>query len=314
VDCSKVSHFLSEYVDDQLDPTGKRLVEEHLASCENCAAELASLQAYLRAMATVEKIRAPQGFLTAVHQRLEQPSVFERLMNWLFYPLGIKLPMELAGIAVVTLLLVFAYQQAPRQEKEKDLSSLSGEVRQSVVSTHKKGAPLGQIGPDQPLKPQKHILLALSMPSPKVQEDPVKLQAMATPSSAPGTAEPARHNALEQSAPRPLPPAKPVPAASGSAAKEEESLAPRGPTQVYGFIKGSVDSLGGTLLTVEYKKATNEPKTIVVRIPAGNYSLLIERLGRAGQVKESDEEPPEAAMTAEESELLEVRINLIQPD
>ena len=181
MDCSKVSYFLSEYVDDQLDPASKALVEEHMASCESCAAELASLQAYLRAMATVEKVRAPQGFLAALHERLEQPSVFERITKWLFYPLRIKLPMELAGIVAATLLLVFAYQQAPKEEKEKDLSSLSGEVRQSVISTDKKGASVGQMAADQPVTAPKYIQLALSLYSHKVMEDAGRLRTMAAP-------------------------------------------------------------------------------------------------------------------------------------
>ena len=53
---------------------------------------------------------------------------------------------------------------------------------------------------------------------------------------------------------------------------------------------------------------------IVVQIPAGNYSLFLERLRRAGHVKEISEEPTDAARTADESELLEVRVNLIQPE
>jgi len=314
VDCSKVSHLLSEYVDDQLDRATQRLVEEHLASCENCAAELATLQAYLRTMATIEKIGAPQGFLAAVHERLEQPSVFDRLTKWLFYPLKIKLPMELAGIVLATLLLVFAYQQAPKQEPEKDLSSLSGQVRQSAISADKKGGSLGKMAADNPVQVLKHIELALLLPPPEVPEDAAKLRALAAPPSAQQKAERAGGNVLKQSAPQALPPVGGVSSPSVTGAKEEESLALLGPSQVYGFIKESVNSMGGAVLSVEYQKVTNEPKTIVVRIPAGNYPLLLERLRRAGQIKETSEEPTDAAGTADESELLEVRINFIQPD
>jgi hypothetical protein len=312
VDCSKVSDFLSEYVDDQLDPASKRLVEEHMASCESCAAELASLQAYLGTMAAMEKMSAPEGFLAAVHERIEQPSVFERITKWLFYPLRIKLPMELAGIALATLLLVFAYQKTPRLEKEKDMSRLSGEVRQSVVSTDKKGASVGQMAADRPVTVPKHIQLALSLPPPKLLEDAAQLRALAAPPSAPGKAEQAGRNALKQSAPHPLPSRESVPSASVAGARDEESSAPRGPGQVYAFIKESAGSMGGTVLSVEYHKATNEPKTVVVRIPAGNYPLFLERLGRAGRVKETRES--ESAKAAVESEFIEVRIDLIRSE
>jgi hypothetical protein len=219
--------------------------------------------------------------------------------------------MELAGIVAATLLLVFAYQQTPREEKEKDVSSLSHEVRQSVVSTDNKGAPLERMEADRLGTTPRQIRLTLSLHPPKLLEDAAKLRALAAPPSAPGRAEPLERHELRQSAPQPMLSKESVPSVSATGARNEESLAPRGPTEVYGFIHGTVDSMGGAVLSVDYDKATNEPETIVLRIPAGSYSPLLERLGRAGQVKEIAEPRSAALSTADKSQMLEVHIDFI---
>ena len=108
--CSQITDLLSEYVDDALDPSTRAHVEEHLADCRTCAAELASLRTYLEAMDSLPQVQAPAGFLTSVHERLEQPGLFKRLLTWLFFPLKVKLPFEAAGLVAASLLVVLLYR------------------------------------------------------------------------------------------------------------------------------------------------------------------------------------------------------------
>jgi hypothetical protein len=319
VDCSKVSYLLSEYVDDQLDPEGKKLVEQHLASCERCTAELGSLQAYLRTMAAVEKIRAPQGFLAAVHERIEEPSMFERITRWLFHPLRVKLPMELGGIALTALLLVFAYHQGPRQEAEKAQPNLSGEVRQSLASKDKNEALVdnaARTGPDQPVLHSRNIQIALLLPRSMVIEGAAeKVRPLDAPASTPKRPQHPLTMAPEQTAPpQPLPSKENVPSASTGRGRKDEPSAPQVPGQVIRFVKESAHTMGGALLSVEYDKGTNEPRSTVVRIPAASYSLFLEKLGRAGQIKETGRGPVEVKGATEGNEWLEIRIDLIQSD
>ena len=188
--CSEVSPWLSEYVDDLLAPAARKLVEEHVATCEGCAAELASLKAYLRAMAGMEKVSAPPDFLATVHERIEQTSSlkaksqepraknqpvherieqaspFHRLTRWLFYPLRIKLPMELAGIALATLLLVFAYQ-TPKQEETKRVPARSSGVGQAILPAAEKEAALDKAAVTEPVSAPRRIELALLLSPPQ---------------------------------------------------------------------------------------------------------------------------------------------------
>ncbi len=85
-------------------------MEEHLADCRTCAAELASLRTYLEAMDSLPQVQAPAGFLTSVHERLEQPGLLKRLLTWVFLPLKVKLPFEAAGLVAASVLVVLLYR------------------------------------------------------------------------------------------------------------------------------------------------------------------------------------------------------------
>ena len=291
--CSEVSVLLSEYVDDHLDPIAKGIVEEHVTSCESCAAELRSLRACLTAIAGMEKVSAPPDFLATVHERLEQASAYKRFARWLFYPLRIKLPMELAGIVLATLLLVFAYQ-APKPKEVKNLPATSGSVGQVAIPADEKGASLDKAEANRPASAPRRIELALLLSPPQMAEHTTQLPSLsATPS-------PGRKVELDRRKTR--------------AAKKDESLTPLDLHQAGELIKESVASLGGTMVADPSRMAATDPKTILVRIPARNYPLFLERLRRAGHLKEPPERPSPTPETAADNEFLDIRIKLIQPE
>ena len=312
MECSEVSLFLSEYVDDRLDPPTRGLVEAHLATCRECAAELSSLQAYLGAMAGMEKVAAPQDFLARVHERLERPSVFDRLVKAAFYPLRIKLPMELAGIALAALLLVFAYH-APQGEKPISHPSISIDTP-SAPSADGKGAVLEQTAVGRPTSEPKRIELALLLNPPKMSERSTKLKPLAAPSLPAGKMLQDRQEQHDQSPPPPMPSLESSRTAASAAAKKHESSLPLDPNQAYDLIAESVASLGGTVLSAEKSTATNEPKTIVVQLPARAYSLLLTRLNRVGHLEATGDKPVGTMQAPPENGLLEIRIKLLQPE
>ena len=78
--------------------------------CPTCAAELASLRTYLEAMDSLPRVQAPVDFLASVHERLDQPGFFRRLLSRLFFPMKVKLPFEVAGLVAASLLVVLLYR------------------------------------------------------------------------------------------------------------------------------------------------------------------------------------------------------------
>jgi hypothetical protein len=111
VKCSQVHELLSAYADAAVDAETAQVIERHLAGCKDCAADLEDLRATLAALRSLEKVRAPADFLDRIHDRLMQPSAGRRLLDKVFLPLRLKLPLELAGVVVTTLLIVLTYQE-----------------------------------------------------------------------------------------------------------------------------------------------------------------------------------------------------------
>jgi hypothetical protein len=106
MDCAAILKRLSEYIDGTLDAQTRAWVEKHIAACESCKQELASLRAVVQELGDLEPVKPPVDFLEKIHERMELRSGFNKILRKLFVPFHIKIPMELAAAATVTILVV----------------------------------------------------------------------------------------------------------------------------------------------------------------------------------------------------------------
>jgi Putative zinc-finger len=106
MDCAAILKRLSEYIDGTLDAQTRTWVEKHIAVCENCKQELASLRAVVEQLGALEPVEPPADFLEKIHERMEARSGFSKVFRKLFVPLHIKIPLELAAAATVSILVV----------------------------------------------------------------------------------------------------------------------------------------------------------------------------------------------------------------
>ena len=60
MDCDKIKELLSSYVDDELAPGERGLVEAHLADCAGCSLDLARLKEAVAAVKGMERLRLPE--------------------------------------------------------------------------------------------------------------------------------------------------------------------------------------------------------------------------------------------------------------
>lgn len=74
-ECQRVREMLSPYIDGQLSPGERGLVEGHIEGCEACCQELASLQATVNLLHHVPIVSPPRSFAIAevVPQRRAAP-------------------------------------------------------------------------------------------------------------------------------------------------------------------------------------------------------------------------------------------------
>jgi hypothetical protein len=122
MECSRVNQLFSEYIDGALDEKTRRTLEEHLTACEGCAEDLRALQSSIAAFGSLDQVKAPVDFIEKLHARIElheQVSWLEWLKTKLFFPLHIKIPLEVVGLAMAALLVVVIHQGA-KQEARRD--------------------------------------------------------------------------------------------------------------------------------------------------------------------------------------------------
>ena len=93
---------LSAYCGGDLEPAERMRVEEHLAECASCQAELADLQTALRLIRTTPESEPPAWLATRIMARVREQQREKR--SWLqriFFPLHVKLPIEVAALLLV---------------------------------------------------------------------------------------------------------------------------------------------------------------------------------------------------------------------
>ncbi len=74
MNCAEVRESLSPWLDGELSPEVRTLVDRHLASCDACLRELAQLEALERALAALPVPPLPEGLPERVAARLPRPS------------------------------------------------------------------------------------------------------------------------------------------------------------------------------------------------------------------------------------------------
>jgi hypothetical protein len=107
MDCRDVSRRLSEYIDGMLDKKDMFDVEKHLERCARCREEYEELVRIIGHVKHVESLEPPEYFLQKVKKRMEKASPFEKAIKLLFFPLHIKIPLELAGAAAAALMVMY---------------------------------------------------------------------------------------------------------------------------------------------------------------------------------------------------------------
>lgn len=123
--CHEAREWLSAYVDAALDPDERARVEAHLETCAECRHELAGLRQTVTLLRRVEPARAPVGFVDRVVAAAGPRPWYRRVVDTVFLPLSMKLPVEATALVMVALLAVYLFegtpelQQAARQETSR---------------------------------------------------------------------------------------------------------------------------------------------------------------------------------------------------
>jgi hypothetical protein len=323
MDCSEIRTLLSEYLDDALDENAKARVDEHLRTCPACQKELDSLKAFVKGIGSLESVKAPADFLDQLHKRLERRSRISEVWERLFYPLRVKIPLQLAGAAVMAIIIfsILPLQQPslklpskPEQvKKAEDAANYADESKEGKSAARpealvQKAAP-GGVSKDK--DSGKSAVRSESLVQRATTREPVKDKEIREL-----TLNLKQHVLAKAS---PEPPGAPVPASPAAAGMQRQKLATRAPAQedkkedalekepdpVFSITK-AIEAAKGKVLSVDYNPQTGLPESIHAEMPDGEISRLYEKLRELGELQVS---PGTGA--GKDSDLVPIKIRLI---
>jgi anti-sigma factor RsiW len=113
VTCHDAREQLSALLDDALPAPERQALGAHLAGCAECRRELEQLRATVALLGRLPPVHAPAGFVDRVMAQAYRPSWPRRLVDALFRPLRVKLPIEAAAVLLVGVSALYVYQHTP---------------------------------------------------------------------------------------------------------------------------------------------------------------------------------------------------------
>ena len=105
----EIRESLHDYVRGLLGDKQKKEIEAAIASSGSLKKELERVRAYYKALDEMEPVRASDDFLEKVHQRIQAQTGLAGFVKKLFFPLHIKVPLEVVGVTATVLLVVLLY-------------------------------------------------------------------------------------------------------------------------------------------------------------------------------------------------------------
>jgi hypothetical protein len=112
MNCPEVQELFADYLDDRLAPSRAAQLKEHLGACPVCRQELADYRQAVELIGSVEEIKTAPDFLARVNRKIDRAWPLGRFWRWIFVPARIKLPVEAAALAIISILAVYLYRSS----------------------------------------------------------------------------------------------------------------------------------------------------------------------------------------------------------
>ncbi len=149
--CQDMENLLPFYTEGALTDDERRAVEEHLARCEACRRELAALQQAARMVEALPPVETPPWFEQKIMADVRREASKKRFVQKWFYPLGIKIPLQVMATLVIAVLAVLIYRG--NEDSVKDL--LPGAVAPTMEVSREKAADEPALLEDNVVRPSE---------------------------------------------------------------------------------------------------------------------------------------------------------------
>jgi|GEM_PF-666875 len=102
MECGEIREKFSAYIEGIISLEEQSVIDEHLKSCRECSESLADLRKTLEHVKNLEDVDPPQWLTQKIMTRIKAKERAKKgILGRLFYPLHVKLPMEVAATLVI---------------------------------------------------------------------------------------------------------------------------------------------------------------------------------------------------------------------
>ncbi|MFW5771227.1 MAG: anti-sigma factor family protein [Spirochaetota bacterium] len=110
--CNRIHELLEEYARDELPGRESSIVKLHLETCSSCREHYIFLKKYLEKVEAMPEYRAPDNFIESLNKRIHETNrgfTFSKILDFMFLPWKIKLPIEAAALLVMGIIVITIY-------------------------------------------------------------------------------------------------------------------------------------------------------------------------------------------------------------
>jgi hypothetical protein len=179
--CNEIKNSLPLYLDDSLPPADKKAVEEHLKTCAECTKILTQLSKTLTLVNNLAEVNPPPWFKQKIMAGVREKSEKKSIVRKLFYPLQIKVPIQVFATVFIAVIAVYIYRAGENQMMKVAISPAP------VMEFQKEQLPkqLNKLAADEALQTQKQPAPAEKKATPQKEEAPQKAVGAVQPKGQP---------------------------------------------------------------------------------------------------------------------------------
>ncbi len=147
--CDQARQAFSDLYDETLSGPPLVTITQHVATCQECRAEWIEFRTAMQAVSDLGGADPSLGFATRVRRRIEMTPRWQRALNWLFFPLRVKVPIQALALLMVAFAGLLLYQRSPELQRQAEVRPTAppSAVQQAPVTTPAPAAPSVKKGP-----------------------------------------------------------------------------------------------------------------------------------------------------------------------
>jgi len=140
MDCHNIQEMLSSYIEGVISPEESKLIDEHLSACSKCKEALYDLKKTLEYVQNLEEVEPPEWLTQTVMTRIRSETEPRKgILQKLFYPLYIKLPIEAVAVVLIAVTALYIFKTI--QPEIKPAKAPSEETTARIPSREKEEIP-----------------------------------------------------------------------------------------------------------------------------------------------------------------------------